>query len=187
MLQGDVIMEGNFKYKRDAYQRPPAQLTHVELDLRIYDDHVEGRVKLQLLPRTALSQIKLDAQDLEIGETKLVLPDGSRRSLATLYIKKANRVVVTLPRAYQKGEEIVIEVNAVCRPTANVLDGLYYDTTPPGAPPQMISQCQQWGFQRIMPIIDDCTAKCTWRTRLEGSSRCTHLISNGDEIGRAHV
>ena len=171
-----------FKYARAGYQRPVAQLTHVDLDLRIYDDRVEGHERLQLLPRIAISKIELDAQDLEIGETKLVLPDGSRRSLATLYIKKANRVVVTLPRAYQKGEEIVIEVNAVCRPTANVLDGLYYDTTPPGAPPQMISQCQQWGFQRIMPIIDDCTAKCTWRTRLEGSSRYTHLISNGDVL-----
>lgn len=172
----------NFKYARDGYQRPVAQLTHVDLDLRIYDDRVEGHERLQLLPRTAVSKIELDAQDLEIGETKLVLQDGSTRSLASMYIKKANRLVIILPREYQKDEKIVLEVSAICRPTSNILDGLYYDTTPEGAPPQMMSQCQQWGFQRIMPIIDDCTAKCTWRTRLEGSSRYTHLISNGDVL-----
>jgi aminopeptidase N len=61
-----------------------------------------------------------------------------------------------------------------------VLDGIYRDTTPPGAPQQYMSQCQQWGFQRILPVIDDCTAKCTYRTTLEGDARYTHLISNGD-------
>jgi aminopeptidase N len=43
-----------------------------------------------------------------------------------------------------------------------------------------MSQCQQWGFQCIIPVIDDCTAKCTWRTTLEGDTRYTHMISNGD-------
>jgi aminopeptidase N len=89
-------------------------------------------------------------------------------------------LVVTLPREVAQDEAFRLRIRAVCRPTANTLDGLYYDTTPPGAPPQMISQCQQWGFQRILPIIDDCTAKCTWRTRLEADARYTHLVSNGD-------
>jgi len=31
-----------------------------------------------------------------------------------------------------------------------------------------------------MPIIDDCRAKCTMTTTLEGDSRYTHLISNGN-------
>ena len=54
----------------------------------------------------------------------------------------------------------------------------------PAAPQQYISQCQQWGFQRIMPIFDDCTAKCTMRTTIEADARYTHLISNGN-IDRA--
>jgi aminopeptidase N len=43
-----------------------------------------------------------------------------------------------------------------------------------------MSQCQQWGFQRILPVIDDCTAKCTMRTTIEADARYTHLISNGN-------
>ena len=49
----------NFKYARDGYQRPVAQLTHVDLDLRIYDDRVEGHERLQLLPRPQFSKSSL--------------------------------------------------------------------------------------------------------------------------------
>ena len=58
-----------------------------------------------------------------------------------------------------------------CVPSDTILEGIYRDTTPPGCPQQYMSQCQQIGFQRILPIIDDCTAKCTFRTTLEGDSR----------------
>ncbi|HTZ18095.1 MAG TPA: DUF3458 domain-containing protein, partial [Dissulfurispiraceae bacterium] len=56
----------------------------------------------------------------------------------------------------------------------------YKDTTPPGAPQQYMSQCQQWGFQRIMPVFDDCRAKCTMTTTIEADVRYTHLVSNGN-------
>ncbi len=173
-------MSNKFKFNRSDYRRPPVQLTHVDLELAIYDDRMDGIETLQLLPREAVSVVELDAQDLEIGEIALQEADGSKRNLTSMYIKAENRLEIMLPREFQPDEKIRLVVSAVCRPTHNILDGLYYDTTPEGAPPQMISQCQQWGFQRIMPIIDDCTAKCTWRTTLEGSARYTHLITNGD-------
>ncbi|MGQ9484548.1 MAG: hypothetical protein ACUVSA_06055 [Desulfosoma sp.] len=31
-----------------------------------------------------------------------------------------------------------------------------------------------------MPVIDDCRAKCTMTTTLEGDARYTHMISNGN-------
>lgn len=173
-------MSEKFRFNRAAYRRPPIQLTHVDIELRIFDDHVEGAERLHLLPRETVSVVVLDAQDLELGAVSLIGSDGSARRLTTMLLKRENRLEVVLPREFLAGEKIILSLSAVCRPTHNILDGLYYDTTPLGAPPQMISQCQQWGFQRIMPIIDDCTAKCTWRTTLEGSSRYTHLITNGD-------
>ena len=36
------------------------------------------------------------------------------------------------------------------------------------------------GFQRIMPIFDDCRAKCTMKTTLEADAAYTHMISNGN-------
>ena len=173
-------MSEAFRFRRADYRRPSVQLTHVDLTLRIYDDHVVGEEELHLLPRTAVSVIELDAQELIIDEVSEICSDGSAQLLTVLVLKRENRLEVVLPREYQVNEKIVLAIKARCRPTHNILEGLYYDTTPPGAPPQIISQCQQWGFQRIMPMIDDCTAKCTWRTTLEGSSRYTHLITNGD-------
>ena len=173
-------MSATFRYNRHDYRRPPVQLTHVDLKLDFFDDRVEGVETLHLTARETLRSVSLDAQALEIGDVQLVNADGTTRALDSVYFKRENRLEIVLPHECQTGEALALAIRATCRPTHNVLDGLYYDTTPPGAPPQMISQCQQWGFQRIMPVVDDCTAKCTWRTTLEGSSRYTHLITNGD-------
>ena len=59
---------------------------------------------------------------------------------------------------------------------------MYYDETPPGAPPQQITQCQQWGFQRLVPCIDDMTAKCTYTTTIIADERYTNLITNGNIV-----
>ena len=59
---------------------------------------------------------------------------------------------------------------------------MYYDETPPGAPPQQITQCQQWGFQRLVPCIDDMTAKCTYTTTIIADERYTNLITNGNVV-----
>lgn len=173
-------MSQSYRYLRAAYRRPPVQLTHADLILRIFDDRVEGQEILSFSPRGGVSTLTLDCQDLEVREVSWLEADDSAVPLAFEVKPAANQLVATLPRDVPEGEAFRLRIRAVCRPTHNVLDGLYYDTTPPGAPPQMISQCQQWGFQRILPMLDDCTAKCTWRTRLEADSRYTHLVTNGD-------
>ncbi len=75
-----------------------------------------------------------------------------------------------------------IHAETICSPTKNILEGLYYDETPPGAPPQQITQCQQGGFQRLVPCIDDMTAKCTYTTTIIADERYTDLITNGNVI-----
>lgn len=172
-------MHNRFRYRRDAYRRPPAQLVHADLDLRIFDDRVEGEETLTLATRERIAVLSLDSQDVEVRAVSWVERDRET-ALAFNLRSDANQLDVTLPEALAEGVSFRIRIQAVCRPSANILDGLYFDTTPPGAPPQLISQCQQWGFQRILPIIDDCTAKCTWRTRLEADARYTHLVTNGD-------
>ncbi len=76
-----------------------------------------------------------------------------------------------------------ITTETICRPTRHVLEGLYYDETPPGAPPTQITQCQQWGFQRLVPCLDDMTAKCTYTTTIVADYNYTNMITNGDPAG----
>lgn len=181
---------GRYRFERRDWRLPPAQLRHIDLELRIFDDRIEGVETLFFEAREEISVLALDAQELEIGLSERLegaVPGTAPGAqvpevvpLASVFDKKARRLSLPLGRAVPPGGGFAVRIRATCRPTQNVLDGAYFDVTPPGAPPQIVSQCQQWGFQRIMPIVDDCTAKCTWRTALEGSARYTHLVTNGD-------
>lgn len=179
------VVAKRFRFERSDWKEPAASLRHVDLTLRIYDDRIDGSEDLFFKAQQSMSVLTLDAQALEIHEVSFADAEAGGNDLrfapcSVLIDKHANRLSVALPCEIPAGGRFCIRVSATSHPTQNILDGAYFDTTPPGAPPQIISQCQQWGFQRIMPIVDDCTAKCTWRTVLEGSRRYTHLISNGD-------
>jgi len=151
----------DYVYKRSEFKRPPAQLEHVDLKLSFYEDRVEASGTLHCRARETMREIALDC-------------DGKK-------------VTYPLDREYAAGEQFTVAVEHVSHPDGKRLEGIYRDVTPgegraPARPQQYMSQCQQYGFQRILPIIDDCTAKCTFRTVLEGDARYTHLISNGDLV-----
>ena len=146
----------DWKYRRSDFRRPVAQLEHVDAVIRFFEDRVEAEGTLHLRARETLKEIALDCE----GE----------------------KVVYPLEREYAPGDAFTVAVEHVSHPDDVHLEGIYRDVPPAGAPQQYMSQCQQYGFQRILPIVDDCTAKCTFRTALEGDARYTHLISNGDLV-----
>lgn len=151
----------DWKFKRADYRRPSVQLEHMDVTLKFFEGRVEGTGVLHCRARARVEEVALDL-------------DGGK-------------VVYPLDRTYAPGETFTIPVAHVSHPDDVRLEGIYRDVTPPGAPQQYMSQCQQYGFQRILPVIDDCTAKCTFRTTLEGDARYTHLISNGDLVSRTIV
>lgn len=87
---------------------------------------------------------------------------------------------VNLLKEVNVGEEIVIQTVSTCFPNDHDLEGVYYDYTPKGAPQTMITQCQQYGFQKIVPCIDRMIAKLFYTTTIVADTRYTNLISNGD-------
>lgn len=166
-----------YRFLRSSCPLPPAQLNHIDCSLSFFEDRVEGAETLTLTAREPLSAINLDAKDLEIGEVSI--PGAG--TAAFTYDRARNRLTVPLPAPVKPGDTFRVAVRCTCHPSDTLFDGIYRDVTPPGNHPQQyMSQCEQWGFERILPVIDDCTAKCTFRTTLEGDSRYTHLISNGD-------
>jgi aminopeptidase N len=76
---------------------------------------------------------------------------------------------VTLPAAVPGGVEFVVRTVTVATPTDHILEGMYYDYTPAGCPRTIISQCQQYGFQRIVPCIDYMAAKMYYTTTIIGA------------------
>ncbi|MBI5571555.1 MAG: DUF3458 domain-containing protein [Desulfomonile tiedjei] len=178
------MAETSFKYRREDFGELQVKLNHLDIYLNFLDHFVEASNRLDLTAKVPLSRVALDANGLEILEVAWIEDrSGSaspRQALAYDYREKEHKLIVKLPRPVEAGERFHLRTATRCVPTDNILEGIYQDATPPGAVQQYMSQCQQWGFQRIMPIVDDCRAKCTMTTTIEADAAYTHLISNGN-------
>ncbi|MFQ5328894.1 MAG: DUF3458 domain-containing protein [Thermodesulfobacteriota bacterium] len=171
-----------FRYVREGFADLPVKVVHLTIYLNFIEGKVEATNCLEMTALVDMDEISLDADDLDIGGVEWCAgPDDSNGvPLDFEYIRDEKRLTVKLPRTVEAGEGFFLRTTTTCVPSDHILEGLYLDATPPGAPQQYISQCQQWGFQRIMPVLDDCRAKCTMTTTIEAESAYTHLISNGN-------
>ena len=169
------MAEQTYKYRRDDFSELPIKLNHLTINLNFLDEFVEATNLLDITAIQPLDLIELDAKDLKIVQVEWVEDaSGGNESALSLdydYLENRNKLVVKLPHGLQAGDRFLVRTVTRCVPSDRLLEGIYKDTTPPGAPQQYISQCQQWGFQRIMPIFDDCRAKCTMTTTLEADAR----------------
>ena len=170
-----------YRYLREDFGELPIHLEHLDIYLNFLNDRVEAANCLRMTAAQELDRIELDAGGLEIVSVEWCSgPESAGNPLQYEYLAGQNKLIVLLPRKVSAGEIFSVRTKSVCHPSDHLLEGIYKDVTPPGAPQQYMSQCQQWGFQKIMPIFDDCRAKCTMRTTLEADIAYTHLISNGD-------
>jgi len=178
------LTEQVYRYKRENFGELPVKLNRLTIYLNFLDDFVEATDVLDITARQSLERIELDAKNLEIikiewmGNSNEVVKSG--RLINYDYRVKEDKIIIPLPHRVNPGDRFRIRTVTRCIPSDHILEGIYKDATPPGAPQQYMSQCQQWGFQRIMPIYDDCRAKCTMTTTIEADARYSHLISNGN-------
>ncbi len=167
-------MERRYKYYQSDFGKIKVQVEHMDLVFDIYDGHTVVDSEIRLKAREPLSELGLDADSLEILEVESSPGSGFG------YHPDQKKLVLKFGKEVQEGEEIRIRTKSICKPTSNILEGLYYDETPAGCPPTQITQCQQWGFQRLVPCIDEMDAKATYTTRIIADPRYTHMITNGD-------
>ncbi|ADK86342.1 Peptidase M1 membrane alanine aminopeptidase [Desulfarculus baarsii DSM 2075] len=181
-----MASQRKFKYHRQDFGPLPVRLRRLDIHLSFWPERVDGQICLDMAAVERLDQITLDAKDLEIQAVERVQsadwPTGW--PLEYDYQTDRDKLVVYLEHPVIADQVFRVRIRCACRPSEHILEGIYRDVTPPGAPQQYMSQCQQWGFQRILPIFDDCRAKCAMTTTLEGDARYTHMISNGN-IDRA--
>lgn len=175
------MTERRFKYMREDFGELPVKLHHLTIYLNFLDGVVEASNCMEMTASTDLYELSLDSNNLDIKTVEWCSgPEDKGSPMNCDYRRDANRLTVKLPRLVAAGEIFFIRTITRCTPTDHILEGIYKDSTPAGAPQQYMSQFQQWGFQRVMPILDDCRAKCTMTTTIEADAAYTHLISNGN-------
>ena len=166
------MSERKYRYRREDFGELPVRLDHMTIRINFFEDRVDAANCLEMTARRDLSEVMLDARELLVHQVEWCRGSDERvaEPLVYQYMKGDNKLSVKLPWMVKAGERFMIRTATSCSPSEHILEGIYKDTTPPGAPQQYMSQCQQWGFQRIMPVLDDCTAKCTMTTTIEADS-----------------
>jgi aminopeptidase N len=179
-----ALADQDCRYRREDFGELPVKLNHVTIYLNFIDDYVEATNVLDMTATIPLDRIELDAKNLEIAKVEWLRDGDSLEDSGMLldfdYRRQDNKLIILLPHPVHPAARFRVRTSTRCFPSDNILEGIYKDATPPAAPQQYVSQCQQWGFQRIMPVYDDCRAKCTMTTTIEADARYTHLISNGN-------
>lgn len=176
MLKCIHMIQRLYQYYPEDFSLPDVRVLHMDLDFDVFDTFTRVRSVIYLESLVPdLIHLSLNAKNIEMESV-----NSPSCSVKYVYDIEKSLLNIEFNRTFKKGDRFSIETCSVCRPTHNVLEGLYYDDTPQGAPPQQITQCQQWGFQRIVPCIDDMTAKCTYRTTIRADARYTNMITNGD-------
>jgi len=91
------------------------------------------------------------------------------------HIKDDNTLVVTLSEPLAAGAQVVLRSVTNATPTDHILEGVYLDRQVGDAdvnPRNLMSQCQQYGFQRIAPTVDRMAAKTFYTTVVVADKRC---------------
>jgi aminopeptidase N len=188
------------KYRFTRADFAPLATTPLHFDMVFDITEAAATVTLQTtlkhVAQTPLTELKLNSKELEIKSVERfdaftplaggkdfvghVASFASPRALEYAVDKEDHFLIVKFAKPIQSGEEFVIRTVSVATPTENILEGLYYDYTPEGAPRTIITQCQQHGFQRIVPCIDTMDAKAYYTTTIVADKRYTNIITNGD-------
>ena len=170
-------MESTFKYYPSDFGELPVTVIHFDLLFDIFDDRTTVTAQLKVKTKKPLHELQLDAKNLEIHNVS-----SSWSDCTFVYEKEKDKLFIKFKKRIPAGIELILKTKTTCRPTKNILEGLYYDETPPNCPPTQITQCQQWGFQRLVPCFDDMTAKARYMTTIIADQRYTNIISNGDLV-----
>ncbi len=168
--------ERKFKYYPKDFPELNVKNIHYNLEFDMFDEHTNVNSKISFVMLKSANKISLDARKMEIKNVK------ANRKIEWTFDEKKSKLNLIFDKTLKIGEKIIIETEHKIKPTWNDLEGLYYDKSPKGAPPQQITQCQQWGFQKLTPCFDYMNAKATYKTKIIADKRYTHLISNGNVL-----
>lgn len=167
-----------YKYVEEDFKPVTVDVLHMDLSFDVFEDRTI--VVSDILLKTkdeVLGSLEFNAMNLDITAVSCNLVD-----LDWNYDRDRDMLLITFKTPLPATTQFTIHTENFFKPTGNVLEGMYFDETPKGAPQQLITQCQQWGFQRMVPCFDVMNVKCTYKTTIVADKRYTNVITNGDLV-----
>lgn len=167
-----------YKYTPKDFKPMVVDVLHMDLNFDVYEDHTNVISDLKAKTKdTEISKLELNAKNLKITKVSCNISE-----IDWNYDIDADKLIINFKNPLPTNTEFVIHTENSFKPTGNILEGMYFDETPKGAPQQLITQCQQWGFQRMLPCFDEMNVKCTYITTITADKRYTNIITNGDLV-----
>jgi len=116
-------MKRMFKYYPEDFKDLPVKVIHMDLVFDVYDTYTNVKSKLRIKSlKLPLSKIELNAKNLEILSIYV-----DNRETSYEYRKDENIIIINFQNPVPPDTEFVINTETICKPTKNILEGLYYD------------------------------------------------------------
>ena len=123
-----------YKYYPEDFGELKVDVLHMDLTFDIYDDRTNVKSVLRVRTKDEpIEKLELNCKDLEIRAVSCFQSEVSYR-----YRKDDAILEISFRDLIPPNTEIAVITDTVCRPTKNILEGLYYDETRQ-APPQQIT------------------------------------------------
>ncbi|MDD1660651.1 MAG: DUF3458 domain-containing protein, partial [Methanomicrobiales archaeon] len=120
------MAERIFRYYPGDFGELPVTILSMDLTFEIHDDHTRVTSALRARSRDrSVKTLALNARDLEILDISC---EG--RTVSFRYDRPAALLSIDFLSRLPPHTEFTLHTLTVCRPTANLLEGLYYDATP---------------------------------------------------------
>lgn len=160
---GSAVAAPVYRHVRADFGPLVTRPLHLDLEFDITESAVRVTCRTTFL-HTAdapLRSLQLNSKELEIVSVELLaggaqlpaepssaafvahvaaLADAAKTPLTFDVDTKGHFLNVALPEPIQKGQQFTLRIVSVAKPTAHILEGLYYDWTPEGAPKTIITQ-----------------------------------------------
>lgn len=166
-------------YLKD-YTPPAYQVTAINLDIKLYDNHATVDARLSV-KREHDGKLVLLGRGLELLEISV---DGAPLSDDQYSLDDEQLIIHELP------DEVMIETSVKIWPQTNTeLEGLYQAGT--GDEAMFVTQCEPEGFRKITFYPDRPDVLAEFTTRVEADKKYKTLLANGNliesgELGDRH-
>lgn len=167
----DMPLHTPSKIHLKDYQKPSYDVTTVDLDIKLFEDHAQVDSVLKMVRQSA-GDLVLFGEELEL----LALTMNGEVLTSERYELSAGKLTIS-----EAPDEVILAIQVrICPQTNTALEGFYMAGS--GDDTMFVTQCEPEGFRKITFYPDRPDVLAIFTTRLEADKRYPTLLANGNLV-----